>query len=77
MHKDILIDEHKGSDIIKACKKFLLNREKLKLYIVEFEENSVIKNKIYLSDYIIHNNNYCLIIVTTHDEYIFSVNDRI
>lgn len=32
--------------------------EKLKLYIIEFEKNSAIKSEIYLSDYIMKNNNH-------------------
>lgn len=51
--------------------------EELKLYIVEFEENSVMKKKIYLFNYIVYNLNYCLIILITYNKCIFSINNGI
>lgn len=51
--------------------------KRLKQYIVEFEENSTIKDKIYLSDYIVYSNNCYLIIVIIYNKYIFFANNRI
>lgn len=53
MRKDMSINGHKWSDIIKDCKNFLKKIEELKPYMVEFKEDYAIKEKIYLSDYIV------------------------
>lgn len=49
----MFIDRHKQSDIIKDYKNFSKKFEKLKLYMIEFEKDDVIKEKIYLFDYIV------------------------
>lgn len=51
--------------------------EELKFYIVEFEENSILKPKVYPSDCAIGRNNRKSVIIITHDECTFSANDRI
>lgn len=51
--------------------------EELKLYIIEFEEKNTMKPKIYPSNYVVKNNDWQLIIVITHNEYIFSANNKI
>lgn len=56
-------------------KNFLKKIEKLKLDIVEFEGNGVMKKNIYLSNYAIYNLNYCSIIIINHDKYTFSINN--
>lgn len=48
--------------------------KELKSYMVEFEKNGVIKDKIYLFDYAIHSFNCCSIIVIIHDKCRFFVN---
>lgn len=48
-----------------------------KLYIVEFEEDSIIKPKIYLFDYTVGGNNYQPIIVITHNKFTFLTNNSI
>lgn len=59
-------------------KNFLKKITELKLYIVEFEKNIIIKEKIYLFDYtLIHNLNCCLNIIIIYDEYIFFTNNSI
>lgn len=49
----------------------------MKPYIVEFDENGAIKNKEYFINYVVEGNKCQLIIIITHDKYIFSVNDRV
>lgn len=44
--------------MIKNYKRFLNKIEKLKLYLVEFNKDSIIKNKIDLLDCIIDYKNY-------------------
>lgn len=51
--------------------------EDLKLYIVEFEEDSKMKPKIYLSDCAVGGSNQLPIIVIAHDECTFSANNGI
>lgn len=51
--------------------------EELKLYMVEFYENSVMKPKTYPPDYAVGENNRRPVIVITYDEYTFSVNDGV
>lgn len=45
--------------------------EELKSYIVNLKENSVIKPKVFLVDFIVRGNNRWPIIIITHDEYNF------
>lgn len=65
VYKNVFIDKHRQLDIVENCKIFLRKIEELKLYMVEFEENDVIKVKIYLFDWIIYSNNCCPIIIIT------------
>lgn len=51
--------------------------EKVKLYIVGFIENDIIKKKIYLFDCVVYNFNYYPIIIITYNKYIFSINNDI
>ena len=48
MKKDVFVDRYKWSDIIKDCKKSLNKINKLKLYIIKFNEDYAINNKTYL-----------------------------
>ena len=77
MRKNIFVDGHEQSDIIENHKNSLQKMEELKPYIVEFEENGIMKLKIYPSYCAIGGNNWWPIIVITHDEYILSVNNKI
>ena len=47
IYKDVFIDRYKQPDIVGDCKIFLEKIEKLKLYTVEFDNNSIIKAKVY------------------------------
>lgn len=56
VYKDILINEHEQPDIVEDYRVFSNKIKELKLYIVEFDKNSAIKLKIYLSDYVVRSN---------------------
>lgn len=56
---------------------FLTKIKKLKLYIIKFNKDSIIKAKDYLVNCIIRCENYHLIIVITYDEYTFFANDGV
>lgn len=49
----MFVNRHKQLNIIESCKRFLKKIKELKLYLVEFDKNSIIKNKTYLFDYIL------------------------
>ena len=75
--KDVFIDENERSDVVEDCNNFLKKMEKLKLYMIEFEWDGKIKAKIYLSDYAIRGLNQWPIMVITHDECTFFINNSI
>lgn len=56
--KDIFIDMHQRSDIMGDYKRIFRKIEEHKLYLVEFNENGKIKDKIYLSDCVVDNKDY-------------------
>lgn len=47
VHKDVFIDEHKQLDVVKDKNVLLIQIEKPKLYMIEFDENNIIKVKKY------------------------------
>ena len=51
--KPIFINEYKQLDMVKDCKRFLKIRKELKLYIIEFNKDSIMKNKKYPFDCVI------------------------
>ena len=63
--------------MIKNYKRFLNKIEKLKLYLVEFNKDSIIKNKIDLLDCIIDYKNYWVVIIITYNKYIIFTNNNI
>lgn len=77
VHKDVFIDGHEPSDVVEDRKNFLGRMEELKPYMVEFEENGAMKDKIYPPDCAVHGPSRRPIIVITHDECPFSANDGI
>lgn len=77
MKKDVFVDGHKRSNVMENWKKFLNKIEELKSYLVEFDENSKMKNKIYPLNCTIGVENRWLIIVITPNKCIFSRNDGI
>ena len=52
---------------MEDCINFLRKMEKLKPYMVEFDENGAIKPKIYLSDCAVKEENRRPIIIITHN----------
>lgn len=58
-------------------KQLLKIMKELKLYLIEFKEDDIMKAKSYLSDCKVRSENCQLIIVITNDECIFSSNDGI
>ena len=77
MCKNVFVDRHEQSDVVKDWKNFLQKIEELKPYIVEFEENNAIKPKVYLANYAVRGNNRRQVIIITHNEYIFPANNGI
>lgn len=64
-------------NIIKDYANFLKKIKKLKLYKVEFDQNRIIKLKIYFFDYIVEKLNYQSIIIILNNKYIFLTNYKI
>ena len=70
MHKNVFIDGHERPDVVEDWNCFLTKMEKLKLYMVEFNKDGVIKAKDYPVNYPVERKEYCSIII-------FFANDRI
>lgn len=51
--KNVFVDKHKWPDIKENRNLFLTWIEELKLYIIEFNKNSIIKAKKYPINYIV------------------------
>lgn len=52
MKKYIFINKHGWLDLLEDRKIFVTKLVEFKPYLVMFDENNTIKNKIYLSDYV-------------------------
>lgn len=63
--------------LLKIKSIFQQKIKKLKFYIVEFEENGVIKPKVYLVDYVVGGNNWQQVIIRMNNKCTFSANDKI
>ena len=63
--------------MVKDRNSFLTRMENLKLYLVKLEKNNKMKSKICPSDCAIEGDDHCLIILITHNECIFSANNKI
>lgn len=48
--KDVFVDGHKQPDVVEDPKKFLHQMEELKPYLVKFNEDGTMKEKIYPID---------------------------
>lgn len=78
--KDVFVNKYKWSNKIEDYKNFLNKIKKLKSYLVEFNRNSIMKNKIYLFKYIIKiedYQDYQLIIIIVQNKYCFLENNSI
>lgn len=76
IHKDVFMDEHKWADIVEDHKKFFKRLENLKLYMLEFDKDNIIKPKIYSTNCVIRKNKRQSNIIITHDEYTFFANNK-
>ena len=77
VRKEVFIDSHKWPDIVEDWNRFLTKIEELKSYIVEFNEDGVMKAKDYPVDCKVEGKECRLIIVITHDECTFSANNKV
>lgn len=75
--KDIFINEHKQPDVVQDYQTFLKVIKELKSYLVEFNQDRIMKAKEYLSNYAIEGANHQLVIRIIYDKDIFSVNNDI
>lgn len=62
------MDKYERSDVVEDRKIFLNKMEKFKPYIVEFEENSTMKPKVYAHNCTVRGEKQRSIIVITHNE---------
>lgn len=58
MIKDIFIEKYKKPNVIKDWKEYFKIIKELKLYLVKFEINNIIKAKKKILNYIIEDDNY-------------------
>ena len=77
LRKDVFVDGHKQLDMAEDRNRFLTKIEELKSYMVEFNEDDVMKAKDYLVDCVVGGEKYRPIIVITHDKCTFFANDRV
>lgn len=73
----MFVDRYKWPDVIEDQNLFVTQIEELKSYMVEFNENGAIKAKKYPVDCIVRDNKCQIIIVITHDKYIFFANNKV
>lgn len=74
VRKDIFVDQYKQLDVVEDCVNFLKKMEELKLYMIEFKEDST---KIFLLDCIVEDENWQHIIMIIYDKCTFFANDSI
>ena len=77
MKKDVFINGYKWSNIVEDCKRFLNKIKELKLYLVKFNENDVMKNKMYLPNCVVRGENCQSKIRITYNIYTFLINNSI
>ncbi|KAI1002517.1 hypothetical protein K3495_g5683 [Podosphaera aphanis] len=73
--KDVYIDGHKRPDVVEYRMRFFTEMDNLGPYLVEFEADGSIKNKIYPAGCQVDGENCRPINVITHDECTFSADD--
>ena len=71
----MFIDGHERTNVVEDQKAFLKTMSDLEPYLVEFDLERNIKNKIYPDDCQVGGTNRQPVIVITHDECTFSAND--
>lgn len=75
--KDIFVNRYKKADMIKDCANFLKKIEKLKPFLIEFNEDSTMRSKMYFSNCIVRNEDSQPIIMITYDKFKFLANNKI
>lgn len=73
----MFVDRYEQSNLIEDCERFLKTMEKLKPYILEFNEDDIINDKKYLFDYVVGGRIWQPIIMITHDKCTFFANNGI
>lgn len=73
--KDVLIDGHERANVVEDRKAFLKTMSDLEPYLVEFDSEGNIKDKIYSDDCQVGGTNCRPVIVITYDECTFSANN--
>jgi hypothetical protein len=73
--KDVFVDGHERPDVVEDREFFLKTLEELEPYLVQFDENGKILDKLWPKDCQVGGDDRRPIIVITHDECIFSSND--
>lgn len=63
--------------MVEDWNSFLTNIQKIKSYIVKFNENGIIKAKVFFVNSVVGDKEYCSIIIITHDKYIIFVNNKV
>ena len=75
--KDVFVDGHEWLDMIEDCKRFLNKMEELKPYLVKFNENGTMKDKMYPPDCAVGGGDCQPVIIITYNECTFLTNDGI
>ena len=63
--------------MVEDCKRFLNKMEELKPYLVKFNKGGIMKDNTYPPDCAVGGGDCQLVIIITHNEYIFLANDGI
>ena len=75
--KDVFVDGHEWSDVVEDRKRFLNKIKDLKPYLVEFNEDGTMKDKMYPPDCVVGGEDCRPVIIITQDECTFLANDGI
>ena len=73
--KDVFINGHERTNVVEDRKAFLKTMSDLELYLVEFNSEGNIKDKIYPDDCQVGGTNCQSVIVITYNECMFSANN--
>jgi len=73
--KGVYVDGHEREDVVEFRKRFIERLEELWPYVVEFEDDGTMVNKVYPEDCMVGGPGRRPIILVTHDESTFSSND--
>lgn len=65
--------QYEQFDIVEDCSNFFKKIKKLKLYIIKFNKNTIIKPMIYLLNFKVYDKNQQLFIIINFDKFIFSI----